>query len=597
MSKKNLNALYALDINQILTRRVIADGVGFESIDQYIPQAPTPRQQLFLDLEDKLEVFYGGAAGGGKSSALLMAALKYVHVPNYSALLLRRSYTDLALPGALMDRAYQWLNGKAHWSSMEKQWTFPSGATLSFGYLATEVDKFKYQGAEFQYIGFDELSQFTESQYTYLFSRLRRLKNGHVPIRMRSGSNPGGVGALWVKDRFIPDDFAPDFAMEEKVWEKESVDEETGDKVKRFFVPARLDDNPHLDQAEYEFSLRNLDPVTRAQLRRGDWQITLRGDILYMWDERQVVVPWSKFREAFNLRYNAIPGHWRVGLFQDWGTTPAHPCINAWFSTAAENCPDINGVKMAGSVFLYRMTVHNQCTARDIKRQIYEYMMPENEVGRCSQWQMSHEASSERLEYLNANDELGYALPFSAWETGKTRGIEQLKYAITPRDTHLDHPFNPGVKGHPKLYILVDDDQIIAPRTVSDGLDRGMSRVRAEAPAYKWDVPKSGDAPKALVPYSLFNDAMDVCRSAAASYWPRMEEYSVDELLEFETKKLLGVELEKKVAQHEPLTEGQQLSLLHAQKMALKRMNKEGLLDEWGLEPDGFELTDIDRGW
>lgn len=591
MSTSNIDPL----ISQLLTRRAIADGIGFEDPDIYSPQKPTARQRLFLDLDDKLEVFYGGAAGGGKSSALLMAALKYVHIPGYAALLLRRSYTDLALPGALMDRAHQWLNGKAHWSSMEKTWTFPSGATITFGYLATENDKYQYQGSEFQYIGFDELSQFTETQYTYLFSRLRKLKDSTIPLRLRSGSNPGGVGAMWVKDRFIPDDFTPDLAHEERVWEKNTKDEETGEDIDRYFVPARLDDNPHLDQAQYELSLRNLDPVTRAQLRRGDWQITLRGDILYMWDESQVVVPWSRFRDV--LKTDQIPGHWRIGVFQDWGTSPAHPCITGWFATAAQNTPAVNGVEVAGSVFLYRMLIHNQCTAREVKKEMYELMLPYVEVGRATQWQMSHEASSERLEYLNSQDELGFSLPFSAWETGKTRGIEQLKYSITPRDLDKPHPFNNGVMGHPKLYILVDDLQIFSPQTVTNGVDTGMSRVRAEAPAYKWDVPKSGDPPKTLVPYSLFNDAMDVLRSAAAMYWPRMEEYTSEELLAFETRKHIGPELEKQMAQNAQLTESQQMSLLHAHKLAMRQMRKEGLYDEFGLPSDSSDLTDLDLGW
>lgn len=585
------------EINRILTERVIRDGIGFANPDEYIPQKPTPRQKLFLDLEDKLEVFYGGAAGGGKSSALLMAALKYVHIPNYAALLLRRSYTDLSLPGALMDRAHQWLHGKAHWSGMEKKWTFPSGATLTFGYLANENDKFQYQGSELQYIGFDELSQFTETQYTYLFSRLRRLKDGNVPLRMRSGSNPGGLGALWVRDRFIPDDFTPEFALEERVWEKIGEDPETGEDQVRYFVPARLDDNPHLDQHEYDLSLRNLDPVTRAQLRRGDWQITLRGDILYTWDETQLIVPWSRFRQVLGLTSNAIPAHWRIGVFQDFGTTKDHPCVTGWFATAAENCPPVNGVKIAGSVFLYRVLIQNQCTARDIKKQIYELMAAENEVGRCNQWQMSHEANSARLEYLNANDELGYSLPFSAWETGKTRGIEQLKYAITPRETSKPHPFNTGVMGHPNVYILVDDAQVLNPQTVQAGVDRGMSRIRAEGPAYKWDVPKSGDPPKTLVPYALFNDAMDVFRGAAATYWPRMEEYSTEELLQMETMKLLSPDLEQKVTKHDALSEGQQLSLLHAHKLAVKKMHSDGLLDELGMEPDEIEYYDLSQGW
>lgn len=585
------------EIERILTARVIRDGIGFENPNEYIPQRPTARQQLFLDLEDKLEVFYGGAAGGGKSSALLMAALKYVHVPNYAALLLRRSYTDLALPGALMDRAFQWLNGKAHWSGMEKKWTFPSGATLTFGYLATENDKYQYLSSEFQFVGFDEVTQFTETQYAYLFSRLRRLKSSSIPLRIRSGSNPGGPGAMWIKQRFIPDDFTPDMALEEVVRSKTGRDEETGDEITRYFVPARLDDNPYIDQHEYDLSLRNLDPITRAQLRRGDWQITLKGDILYNWDEQQLIVPWSRFRAALKLDRNDIPAHWRLGVFQDFGTTKDHPCITGWFATAAENAPIINGVPLAGSVFLYRVLIESQCTARDIKKRIYELMSPTNEIGRCNQWQMSHEASSARLEYLNSSDELGYALPFSAWETGKTRGIEQLKYAITPRDTHLPHPFNSGVMGHPKLFILVDDAEVISPRTVNSGVDYGMSRVRAEGPAYKWDTPKSGEPPRSLVPYALFNDAMDVCRGAAATYWPQMEEYTTDELLDMETRKLLADELEKKIANHEILTEGQQLSLSHAAAIARKKMQAEGYLDIYGLEPDEVDYIDLNSGW
>ena len=105
-----------------------------------------------------------------------MAALQYVEVPEYAAILFRQSYADLSLPGALMDRAHGWLfQTDARWGDLKKTWIFPSGATLSFGYLENENDKYRYQSAEFQFVGFDELTQFTESQYTYLHSRLRRL--------------------------------------------------------------------------------------------------------------------------------------------------------------------------------------------------------------------------------------------------------------------------------------------------------------------------------------------------------------------------------------------------------------------------------------
>lgn len=186
-----------------------------------------------------------------------MAALQYVDVPGYSALILRRSYADLALPGAIMDRAFDWLEDTdAKWRNQDKTWDFPSGATLTFGYLETDKDRYRYQSSEFQFCGFDELTQFTEIQYTYLFSRLRKLETSPIPIRMRAASNPGGVGHEWVKARFI-----------------------TATYPNRVFVGAKLHDNPHINQAQYEEALKRLDYVTREQLRNGDWDISITGGI------------------------------------------------------------------------------------------------------------------------------------------------------------------------------------------------------------------------------------------------------------------------------------------------------------------------------
>ena len=226
--------------------------------NHYIPHKPTPKQLAFL-LLDNQEALYGGAAGGGKSDALLMAALQYVDSPSYSALLLRRSYTDLSLPGALMDRARAWLiPTEARWRAPLKTYEFPSGASLTFGYLERTGDEYRYQSTEFQFIGFDELTQFPEAQYRYLFSRLRRSANTNIPLRMRSASNPGGIGHEWVRERFIDSEGSTD---------------------SRIFIPATLPDNPYLDQEAYLESLNQLDPVTRQQLLVGDWSARQPGNL------------------------------------------------------------------------------------------------------------------------------------------------------------------------------------------------------------------------------------------------------------------------------------------------------------------------------
>lgn len=229
--------------------------------NKYIPishRFPFDNQVYFLTYDSE-ELLYGGQAGGGKSDALLMAALQYVNEPDYAALLLRRTYQDLSQPNAIMDRAKKWLHpytksGEVHWSNQTKTFTFPSGSTLSFGYLSHDNDLDQYQGSELQFVGFDELTQFTERQYTYLHSRLRKIKNSDIPLRMRAGTNPGGRGHDWVKERFIQGPVP--------------------------FIQSAYTDNIFLDTEEYSKSLDKLDELTKQQLKYGDWDAVITSGLL-----------------------------------------------------------------------------------------------------------------------------------------------------------------------------------------------------------------------------------------------------------------------------------------------------------------------------
>ncbi len=227
-----------------------------------------PKQLLFL-LLDNLEALYGGAAGGGKSEAALQGATQHVDDYPVASLLLRRTYTDLDKPGGLMYRAREWFAGTpAHWDGINKRWVFPSGATINFGYMDSENDHLKFQSSEYQYIFFDELSQFPEHQYLYLFSRLRRRRGMPVKLKMRGGTNPGGPGHEWIRRR----------------WNLPHGVEDPS----RVFVSATLEDNPFLDEAEYQQSLSQLGEVTYRQLREGDWTAMASGGFFNVRDFRIV---------------------------------------------------------------------------------------------------------------------------------------------------------------------------------------------------------------------------------------------------------------------------------------------------------------------
>jgi hypothetical protein len=164
---------------------------------------PNPGPQTRFLALPSYEVAYGGSAGSGKSAALLMGALRFVDRPAYRALLLRRTFPELEK--SLIERSFQ-LYPKAfpgtRYNEQKKVWVFPSGARIYFGHIERDGDVHAYQSAEFQYLGFDELTSFSERQYTYVLSRARSATG--IPVRIRGATNPGGEGHDWVFRRWGP---------------------------------------------------------------------------------------------------------------------------------------------------------------------------------------------------------------------------------------------------------------------------------------------------------------------------------------------------------------------------------------------------------
>lgn len=263
-------------------------------LNKYIPIKPTAKQTAALLMGNIKEMLYGGAAGGGKSVFLLAAALQYVDMPGYSAALFRKTFSDLMLPGALIPMSKEWLQpyiatGEVHWNDKDKRYTFKeSGATLTFGYLDAKGDELRYQGAEFQFVGMDECTHIDPVAYRYLFSRMRRTKGlkGNIPLRFRAACNPGGKYGDYYYERFFVDNL-----------------DENG-KPRRIFLQAGLADNPHLDADAYREALAELDPITRAQLEEGNWEIRPKGDLF---DKSWIM----------SVNYMDIPAHTRWVRFWD----------------------------------------------------------------------------------------------------------------------------------------------------------------------------------------------------------------------------------------------------------------------------------------
>ena len=237
-----------------------------------------PQSEAYHSLA--FETLYGGAAGGGKSDLLLGVA----RTQHKRALLLRRTFPDLER--SLIVRALDFYGDQQAYNASKHVWRLQGGQRIEFGHLEYERTIHQYQSAQYDLIGFDELTQFTKLQYEYMLSRVRTADK-RQRVRVVACTNPGGEGNDWVMERWAAwlDEGYPHHAKsgEVRYFKRDSdgreVETKAGDPdgISRTFIAARLSDNPYLGE-DYAKTLRSLPEPYRSQLANGDWQAGLTDD-------------------------------------------------------------------------------------------------------------------------------------------------------------------------------------------------------------------------------------------------------------------------------------------------------------------------------
>ena len=288
--------------------------------------SPQPKQILFQK-RGEYEALYGGAAGGGKSDAIIIEGLRQVHIPHYKGLILRKTFPELS---ELIEKSlnyYKRAYPKAVYNDSKHTWTFPSGAKIMFGSMQHTKDRTKYQGRAFDFVAFDELTHFTWDEYSYLFSRNRPNGPG-TRVYIRATANPGGIGHGWVKERFITAG-----APEKTMWESVKIRFPDGHTEKRWrsrvCVRASLFDNQRLLENDpyYMEKIALMSPAEQEALLYGNWDSFIG----------QVFVEWRNDPDRYADRTSThvinpfiIPDSWVIWCSLDWGYS--RPFSVGWYA-------------------------------------------------------------------------------------------------------------------------------------------------------------------------------------------------------------------------------------------------------------------------
>ena len=421
--------------------------------------APQPKQIAFMS-RPEYEALYGGAAGGGKSDALLVEALRQVDIPHYRAIIFRKTYPQLS---ELIDRSqdiYSMAFPNARYNDSKHCWRFPSGAKIYFGSMQHSKDKTNYQGKRYDFIGFDELTHFTWEEYSYMFSRNRPSKKPKskkkTRVYIRATTNPGGIGHGWVKERFITA-AEPLTPIVEIVEVKTPEGEIKKIKRDRVFVPATVFDNQILlkEDPNYLGSLALLPEKERNALLYGDWD-TFSGQYFTEWREHpdlkqakehgcnlsaaelKMQRRWCHVIEPFDLNSGAART-WNIYRSYDFGYAKPFSC--AWWAV------DPDGI-------MYRIMELYGCTKN-----------PNEGVKWTPDEQFKKIAEIERTHPWFKNRSIQGVADPAIWDASRGESIAETatKYGIyfTPGD----HERIPGLmqchyrlqfddNGYPRMYVF-----------------------------------------------------------------------------------------------------------------------------------------------
>ena len=288
---------------------------------------PTAKQKIF-HASPANEILYGGAAGGGKTKALIMDALfRCMKHPGTTAAVFRRTYQELE-DTDIKEAQSSYPEGLATYNAGRHEFKLMNGSRILFRHCENEADRFKYSGIEIQFLYFDELTSFEQVVYDFIKTRLRAKKSlGVIPI-VRSASNPGNIGHGWVKKMFV--DAGPYMSIQTQEIYSETLHKTK--KIRTQYIPALAMENPFITE-DYIFELEQKPPALRAALLNGDWD-SFEGQVFKEWRDDPAHYADGKWTHVIDPF--PIPADWPHYFGFDHGYSKPFSC--GWFAMGPDGC-------------------------------------------------------------------------------------------------------------------------------------------------------------------------------------------------------------------------------------------------------------------